>query len=65
MLKIICFSIRIKFLYGINHFAKTQGRSYGGYDWGAVPPKQNFEAKVLNFAVLSFGPRILSFSFKF
>ena len=35
---------------------------------GAIPPpppKQNFEAKVLNFAVLSFGPRILSFSFNF
>ena len=31
----------------------------------AIPPNQNFEAKVLNFAVLSFGPRILSFSFKF
>ena len=29
------------------------------------PPKENFEAKVLNFAVLSFGSRILSFSFKF
>ena len=29
------------------------------------PLKQNFEAKVLNFAVLSFGLRILSFSFKF
>ena len=29
------------------------------YLWG-VPytPNQNFEAKVLNFAVLSFGPRI-------
>ena len=37
--------------------------------WGVrgvqYPPNQNFEAKVLNFAVLSFGPRILSFSFKF
>ena len=32
---------------------------------GAIPPKENFEVKVLNFAVLSFGPRILSFSFKF
>ena len=32
---------------------------------GAIPPNQNFKAKVLNFAVLSFGPRILSFSFKF
>ena len=42
----------------------TQGRSYGGYE-GAIPPKQNFEAKILNFAVLSFVPSILSFSFKF
>ena len=40
----------------------------GGGGGGAKPlppPKENFEAKVLNFAVLSFGPRILSFSFKF
>ena len=40
-----------------------------GYGGDAIPPpphpKENFEAKVLNFAVLSFGPRILSFSFKF
>ena len=28
--------------------------------WSAIPPKQNFEAKVLNF-----GHIILSFSFKF
>ena len=37
--------------------------------WGTgvppPPPKENFEAKVLNFAVLSFGPRVLSFSFSF
>ena len=44
------------------HF--EQWRSYRGTG-GAKPPNQNFEAKVLNFAVLSFGPRILSFSFKF
>ena len=42
----------------------NQWRSYGGTG-GAIPPKENFEAKVLNFAVLSFGPRILSFSCKF
>ena len=42
----------------------NQWPSYGGYG-GAIPPNQKFEAKVLNFAVLSFGPRILSFSFKF
>ena len=42
-----------------------------GVHGGAIPPNQDFEAKVLNFAVLSFGPRILSFgpsfsfSFKF
>ena len=29
MLKIICFSIRIKFLYGINYFAKTHGAFLG------------------------------------
>ena len=38
-----------------------------GMPYPPPPPNQNFEAKVLNFAVLSFGPRILSFrpSFKF
>ena len=48
-------------------FQITSGVLMGGTG-GAIPPpppNQNFEAKVLNFAVLSFGPRILSFSFKF
>ena len=36
-----------------------------GVQYPPPPPNQNFEAKVLNFAVLSFGSRILSFSFKF
>ena len=42
-------SISVAFLWG------------GGYGGGAIPPpppNQNFEAKVLNFAVFSFGPRI-------
>ena len=50
---------------------KDSGVLMGGTG-GAIPPNQNFEAKVLNFAVLSFGPKILkeqvsvlSFSFKF
>ena len=30
-----------------------------------ISSKQNFKAKVLNFAVFSFGHRILSFSFNF
>ena len=43
----------------------------GGGTGGAIhlpsPLNQNFEAKILNFDFLSFGPRILSFSpsFKF
>ena len=42
------------------------GGGGGGVRGGVLyPPNHNFEAKVLNFAVLSFGPRILSFSFKF
>ena len=47
------------------HESVCSGVLMGGYGGVPYPPNQNFEAKVLNFAVLSFGPRILSFSFKF
>ena len=66
------------FIFGYNEFLTKvvgetailfgvlyQWRSYGGVRGVPYPPKENFEAKVLNFAVLSFGSRILSFSFKF
>ena len=48
---------------GIIDYLETnlaQGHSYGGYR-GCHTPKQNFEAKFLNFAVFSFGPIVLSF----
>ena len=38
----------------------------GGGGGGAIPPNENSEAKILNFAVLSFGPSfklILNFRF--
>ena len=44
---------------------ESSGVLMGGYGGVPYPPKQNFETKVLNFAFLSFGPRILSLSFKF
>ena len=55
----------IKNLIAIAGFAKSLFS--GAFLWGMPypPPKQNFDAKVLNFAVLSFGPRILSFSSSF
>ena len=38
---------------------------WGVWGGGHTPSPLPSQAKVLNFAVLSFGPRILSFSFKF
>ena len=52
------------FLMEKHRFSRS-GVLMGGYGGVPYPPKENFEAKVLNFAVLSFGSRILSFSFKF
>ena len=60
-------ALKTVFLITVTASIFEQWRSFGGTG-GAIPPpppNQNFEAKVLNFAVLSFGPRILSFSFKF